>query len=40
MHVAEMEAESRRIKLFTESKFKEKSIYYEQSLKAIKNEAS
>ena len=32
MHAAEMEAESRRLRLFTDSRFKMKSDQYEKSL--------
>ncbi len=35
MHASEMEAESRKLRLFTDSRFKLKSSEYDKSLKAI-----
>ena len=39
MHVSEMEAEARKLRLFTDSRFKSKSEQYNNSVKAIEEQA-
>lgn len=39
MHVKEVESESRKLRLFTDSRFKLKSEQYEKTIKAMEEEA-